>query len=217
VQLVANIVLVLLALTMGIRLLVRYVMRPRPHSLWYGVGLILIAAAALPEVYRGLTGNLPTAMWWLYWITASATVGFLGVGTAFLLSPKIGKVTLYTVALLCAAVLVATVLTAGSAPAEITPETFAHAPTAAIKIPFLIQNIGGSLMILVGTVISFIQTRGWYNVLIALGTMIFAAGGASAGLLKYSSLFYFTQTAGIIVLYAGVAMSIRPRPAQTNA
>lgn len=215
--LVANITLVLLSLLMGIRILRQYAARRRAHSLWYGVGLILTAAAATPEVVRELAGVLPTPLWWLYWCAASATVGFLAVGTAYLLSPGFGRISLIAVCILTAAVALATVLTAGSGPAELTDAVFSKAPTGWIKAPFLIQNIAGSLVILVGAAISFLRTRGWYNVWIALGTLLFAAGGASAGLLKYSSLFYFTQTAGILVLYVGVTGSAKPRVSQSQA
>jgi len=215
--LVANTTLVLLALLMGIRVLRQYAARGRAHSLWYGVGLLLTAAAATPEVVRELTGGLPTTLWWLYWCAASATVGFLAVGTAYLLSANIGRWSLIAVLILTGAVVMATVLTAGPSPAVLSDATFAKAPTGWIKAPFLIQNIAGSLMILAGAAISFLKTRSWYNVWIALGTLLFAAGGASAGLLKYSSLFYFTQTAGIVVLYLGVTGSARPRLEQAKA
>lgn len=215
--LVANITLVLLSMLMGIRILRLYAVRRRAHSLWYGVGLILTAIAATPEVVRELTNALPTPLWWLYWSAASATVGFLAAGTAYLLSPRIGQVTLIAVCILSVGVVLATVLTAGPSPAELTDAVFAKAPTGWIKAPFLIQNIAGSLVILTGAAVSFLRTRAWYNVWIVLGTLLFAAGGTSAGLLKYSSLFYFTQTAGILVLYLGVTESAKPRVSQTQA
>lgn len=211
--LIANIVLVVLALLLGIRLLWQYKARPRPHTLWYAVGLILTAAAATPELYFELTGRIPTGLWWLYWSTASSLVGFLSVGTAYLLSRKVGHATLGAMVALTLWVVAATVLTAGPGP-EPVEGIFQKAPTAAIKVPFLLQNIGGSLIILLGAAISFIKTRGVYAILIALGTLVFASGGAAAGLMEYSQLFAFTQTAGILLLYAGVSLSLRPRKPQ---
>ncbi len=208
---VANSVLVVLSLLLGGRLLVHYRRRPRPHSLWYGVGLILIACAAFPELFYELTGRVPAALWWLYWATASGCVAFLSVGSAYLMSQRFGQVVLAAAALTSAWVLAATLLTAGTGPAVVASEAFRSAPTAAIKLPFLLQNIGGSLIILITAIISFVRTRAAFALLIAGGVFMFASGGASAGLLEFSQIFAFTQTAGILLLYAGVSLSLRPR------
>ncbi|MFZ5817605.1 MAG: hypothetical protein ACOY93_20285 [Bacillota bacterium] len=205
--LVANAVLVGLSLILGIRLIRQYVTRPRPHSLWYAVGLLLTAVAALPELYYELTDQVPTLLWWVYWASGSSLVGFLAVGTAYLISPALGRWTLYTAVLLTLWVTVATVLFAGTEPG---PEMFRAAPNWQVKMPFLIQNIGGSLVILLGAAISYIKTRGLNAVLIALGTFVFAAGGGASGLMKYGQIFAFTQTAGILLLYAGVSLSLQP-------
>lgn len=209
--LLANVILVTLSLLMGIRLLRQYRLRPRQHSLWYAVGLMLTAVAAIPELYFETMGALPTVLWWLYWSAASTTVGFLAVGTAFLIGPRAGKGALLATCLLTAAVVIATLLTAGPAPASFAVSHLHKAPTGAVKLPFVLQSALGSLVIFGGAAWSWWRNRGWYNVWIALGTLIFAAGGASAGLLKYSQIFYFTQTGGIVLLYLGVSMSTRPR------
>lgn len=208
--LVANVVLVGLSCILGIRLLRQYAARPRVHSLWYAVGLLLVAVAAFPELYFALTGQIPAILWWAYWATASSLVGFLAVGSAYLLGPTYGKVTLGLVLAMTAWVTVATLLTGGTGPAEVLPGAFHAAPTSAIKFPFVLQNILASLIILVTALISFVRTRGLFAVLIAAGTLVFASGGAAAGLLQYSQLFAFTQTFGIILLYAGVSLSLRP-------
>jgi len=208
---VANATLVGLSLFLGGRLLLHYHNRPRPHTLWYGVGLVLIALAALPELYFELTGQIPALFWWLYWSTASGCVGFLSVGSAYLLSERFGKVTLAVMAALTVWVVAATLLTGGTGPAVVGTEAFRSAPTGAIKLPFLLQNIGGSLLILAGAAISLARTRAVFALLIALGTFVFAGGGAVSGLLQYSQLFAFTQTLGILLLYAGVSRSLRFR------
>ncbi|MEW8978073.1 MAG: hypothetical protein AB2385_06675 [Symbiobacterium sp.] len=210
---IANTVLVVLSLLLGGRLLFHYARRPRPHSLWYGVGLILIACAAFPELYFELTGQIPTALWWLYWSTASGCVAYLSVGSAYLLHQRFGQVSLAVMVALTVWVAAATLLTGGTGPAVVATEAFRSAPTAAIKLPFLLQNIGGSLIILAGALISFVRTRAAFTLLIALGTFVFASGGAAAGLMEFSQIFAFTQTAGILLLYAGVSLSLRPRKA----
>lgn len=207
--LVANITLVALSLILGIRLLRQYATRPRPHSLWYSVGLLLTAVAAFPELYYELTGQVPPLLWWLYWSTASSLVGLLAVGTAYLFSLRFGQATLAVVALLSLWVAAATLLTSGPGPAAIGAGMFHKAPTAAIKLPFLLQNIGGSLVIFGGALLSFIRTRGLYAVLIALGTLVFASGGGAAGNTEYGFIFAFSQTIGVLLLYSGVALSLR--------
>lgn len=204
---VANVTLIVLSLILGIKLLRTYSTRPRPHTLWYAVGLLITAVAAFPELYYELTGAVPTALWWVYWSTASSLVGFLSVGTAYLISPRLGRIALTVVLATTAWVAVATILYAGAGPG---PEMFRQAPNGYVKLPFLLQNIGGSLLILVGALISFIKTRGLFAILIAAGTFVFAAGGGASGLMQYAQIFAFTQTAGILLLYAGVSLSLRP-------
>lgn len=214
--LIANIILAALALAMGAILLRQYTQKPRPHTLWYAVGLVLLAAAAGPEVYAGVVGGaVPTLLWWLYWVCASSTVGFLAVGTAYLISPKVGKAALISAAGLTLLLLIATVLTAGEGPT--TAAVFERAPTWQIKVPFLIQNILGSLVIFGGASWSYVRTRGLYNIWIALGTLMFASGGAASGLAEISDLFYFTQVAGIVLLFLGVYQSTRFRAARAGA
>jgi hypothetical protein len=214
--LAANLLLVLLSLVMGLRLIRQYSVRRRSHTLWYAVGLLLLAAAAFPEVYYRITDQLPTPLWWLYWMTASATVGFLGVGTGYLVSPLFGRITLAITLVLTAAVAVATVVTGGPAPEVVTDAALTRAPSAAIKLPFVLQNAIGSLVIFGGAIWSYLRTRGLYALWIALGTLVFAGGGAAAGLLKFPGAFYFTQSAGILLLYAGVTQSGGSRKSHTD-
>ncbi|HYF92147.1 MAG TPA: hypothetical protein VD969_07855 [Symbiobacteriaceae bacterium] len=205
--LVANSLLVVLSLVMGIRLLRQYAVRARSHTLWYAIGLLLTAAAAFPELYIKLAGGLTTPLWWLYWVAASSLVGCLAAGTAYLISPAWGKVAVLVVCLLTVWLATATVMTAGPGPAIITDTTLSKAPNGVIKAPFLIQNIAGALLILGGALWSYYRTRGIYCLFIALGTIVFSAGGAAAGILKFPGVFYLTQTAGIILLYLGVMRS----------
>lgn len=215
--LVANSLLVALSLAMGVRLLRQNAARPRAHTLWYAVGLLLTAVAAAPELCIKLADGLVTPLWWLYWVAASSLVGFLAVGTAYLIGPRWGKVSLVVVCLLTAWLAVMTVATAGPAPALVTEVTLSKAPNGMIKLPFLLQNIAGALLILGGALWSFYKTRGVSNLFIALGTMVFSAGGAAAGILKFPGVFYLTQTAGIILLYAGVTQAGARRPNRTVA
>lgn len=212
--LIANITLVVLSLVLGGMLLKQYSERPRTHTLWYALGLVLLACAAYPEVAYKAAGELPTLLWWLYWASGSSAVGYLAVGTTYLIWPRFGKAALVTATVLTLAVIMATVLTAGNGPAG--PESFAKAPTVAVKIPFLIQNIAGSLVILGGAAWSFYRTRSLYNLWIGLGTLIFAGGGSASGLADISQLFYFTQTLGIVLLFLGVYQSTRPRPVKAS-
>ncbi|MDF2630037.1 MAG: hypothetical protein K0R39_3868 [Symbiobacteriaceae bacterium] len=205
--LVASILLILLSLVMGVRLLRQYSARPRPHTLWYAVGLLLTALAAFPEFYIRLTNGLVTPLWWLYWVAASALVGYLAVGTAYLISPTAGKVTLTAISLLTLWLAIATVMTAGPAPDTTTVETLSRAPNGTIKLPFALQSSIGGMLILFGALWSYYKTRYVSNLYIALGALFFSAGGALAGLVAFPGVFALTQSAGIIALYVGVTQS----------
>ncbi len=197
---------------MGIQLLSKYRLRRHRHTLWYAVGILLTALAVAPDIYRKVTETLPTGLWWLYWICGSATVGFLAAGTGYLISPRVGRAALTAALVLTIWLSVATVTTAGPGPSSLTLEAFSRAPSNAIKLPFLLQNVVGSLVIIGGALFSFARTRGWYNLWIAAGTIVFAAGGTASGLFKYHQIFYFTQVAGVILLYVGVNLAERAGP-----
>jgi len=202
---------------MGVQLIAQYRRRPHLHTLWYAVGILLTAVAVGPDIFRKLTDTLPTGLWWLYWICGSSTVGFLAVGTGYLLSNLAGRVTLMMAVLLSVWLIIATVTTAGTGPEILNQDAFTRAPTLAIKVPFLVQNVAGSILIVGGAVYSFVKTRGWYNLWIAGGTIVFAAGGTASGLLKYSHLFYFTQVTGVILLYVGVILAGQARRLRTGS
>lgn len=215
--LLANGLLVALSLVMGLRLLMQYQTRPRPHTLWFAIGLLLTALAASAEVWSQAFGLLPTMLWWLYWISASSLVGFLAVGTAYLLGHRPGQITLVIVSLLVVWLAFAVVTAAGPGPTMIAETTLTKAPNATVKAPFLIQNILGALLILGGAVWSYLKTRGLYNVMIAAGTLVFSSGGAVAGFLHIPAFFYFTQSVGIVLLYLGVTSAGTTRSARPAA
>lgn len=217
IEMISSLVVVLLSLVLGIRLLDRNRKRPRPHTLWYAVGLIMTAAAGLPEFWYHAFKSIPTALWWVYWVAASALVGFLAVGTSYLISRRFGVGALVAVLGLTAWLTVATVLTAGPAPTTGLETAFRSAPTAQIKLPFLLMNIAGATVIFAGAIYSLIRTRMLYNLWIALGTLSFSAGGALAGLMNFPGVFAITQILGICLLYLGVSQSIRPRPKSSAA
>lgn len=204
-SLFANGLLVALSLVMGLRLVRQYQSRPRPHTLWYAIGLLLTALAAGAEVWAQSVGALPTMLWWLYWVSASSLVGFLAVGTAYLLGSRTGHVALALALVLTAWLAAAVVATAGVGPSLVAESTLTKAPNATIKLPFLLQNILGALLILGGALWSYIRTRAPHNLLIALGTLVFSSGGAVAGFLHIPAFFYFTQSVGIVLLYLGVS------------
>lgn len=208
---VASFVVVILSAVLGWRLLSRYRQRPRPHTLWYGVGLVMAALAGLPEFWANAFGSIPQVLWWVYWVTASALVGFLSVGTSYLLSKRFGQIALVTMVALTVWLTVVTLITAGPAPTTGLDTAFRSAPSSAIKLPFLLMNILGSLIIFGGALYSLIKTRLLYNLWILLGTLSFSAGGAAAGLLDIPGIFAFTQIIGIVLLYIGVSQSIKPR------
>lgn len=213
--LLANALLVILALFMGVRLTAQYRRRPRPHTLWYAIGLLLTAVAAAPELWHSFTTAIPLPLWWLYWMTAATLVGALGAGSAYLISAKFGKVAAGVVVVLTVWIVVATVLTVQPAPLEAGHAIFLKAPTTQVKLPFVIQNILGALTIFGVAIWSFIKTRGMYNVWIALGTLLFSSGGTLASRGYPAVAFYAAQAVGIVVLYFGVTAagsSRAPKP-----
>lgn len=217
---VASAVTALVSLVLAVRLGQRFWQRRRLHSLLYALGLALAAVAAGADFAALTAGRWPVAAYRLYWFSASALVGLMGMGSGLLVMALLSqqRVARSLMAVVNGALALLVVwLAAAAATFAINPELLAAAgelatrAPAGVKLPFVLTSSIGALVIFGGAIWSWWKSRRSYNLLIALGTLFFAAGGA-AGNLGGVAGFYGAHLLGSIILYLGVAGSLEPRP-----
>ena len=194
--------------------------RRKPHQLAWSVGLLMYGAAAAMEAYSEYTGEWIPWVYRIYIVLAASLVGFLGLGTLYLIAKNKLWPRLYLAFLLvCLAIffwgaltvdlieenLVAGIVVGGQAlgPGGSFPRV--------MSLPF---NITGTLLLLGGAVVSVwrfsrkreFAYRMWANVLIAAGTLVIAGAGSMARAGMTVGLYAAEMVASALLL-AGFLMA----------
>ena len=172
----------------------QYIERHKYHQLAWFVGLFLYASAAAMEAYSEFVQNWNPAVYRIYIVFAASLVGFLGLGSLYLVFRRklwghlflsylvISIITFFYGALtvrLDETKLIAGVTVGGSA----LGDRFSFP-----RVCSFLFNIPGTTLLLGAAVYSIIlfaakkeySFRVWANVLIALGTIVIAIAGAMA-------------------------------------
>lgn len=201
--LLANFLLMALALVMAVRLLQRYRDRPRAHTLAYAVSFLLIAAAAFFDFFAHIAGAWPEMLYLLYWVTVATLVPVMATGTVYIFHAGAGRIFLaLTVLLGVWMLLVALGLPVD--PAVLVPGDIGSLKPAPVLAPFT-KNLPriGVVIILAGTFWTWYKSRRAFVLWIALGTILFTLAGILA--VRVGSLgFYALQALAIIAFYRGL-------------
>lgn len=195
-------------------LLAQWYRRRKPHQLAWATGFLFYAVAAVMEAYSEFTGTWDPTVYRFYIVLAASMVGFLGLGTLYLITKKSVLPTIYLVFVLgCLAVFLygvfTTKLITENLVAGITVGGTALGPGSSfprvMSLPF---NITGTLLLLGGSTWSIIKFwpkkeyryRVWANVLIILGTLIIAAAGSMARAGQTVGLYPAEMVASAVLL-----------------
>lgn len=194
--------------------------RRKPHQLAWAVGLLMYAVAAVMEAVSEGTGAWNPLVYRFYIVFAASLVGFLGLGSYYLLARKRTgpRIFLGYLVIALTAFLFGT-LTADLNEALLRPgitvggQALGESMTYPRVMSFFF-NIPGTILLLGGALVSIwrfarkkeFAYRMWANVLIAAGTIIIAwAGGmARAG---YTVGLYPGEMVASAVLLAGFLMA----------
>jgi hypothetical protein len=177
-------------------LVAQWYRRRKPHQVAWAVGFLIYAVAALMEAYSEFTGAWDPTVYRIYIVFAASMVGFLGLGTLYLISKTRTLPAIYLVFILsCLAVFFYGVFTTDLIEERLVAGiTVGGAALGAggsfprvMSLPF---NITGTLLLLGGSAYSIVRFwarkayryRSWANVLIIIGTLVIAAAGARARL-----------------------------------
>lgn len=172
----------------------QWLARRKPHQMAWTAGLMMYAIAAAMEFYSELTNSWNPLVYRFYIVLAASMVGFLGLGTLYLMAKKRlwGNLylafNLFAIGVFLGGVL-KTPLLASQLVAGITVGGKAlGAATSFPRIMSLFFNIPGTIFLFGGALLSIYRFsrkteyayRMWANVIIATGTIIIAGAGSMA-------------------------------------
>jgi len=201
-------------------LLAQWWRRRRPHQLAWATGFLFYAVAALMEAYSEYTGGWNETVYRIYIVLAASMVGFLGLGTLYLITKKrtLGNAYLMFI-MFCMGMFVGGVILV-----DLLQEYLVAGITAGgnplgsggsfPRVMSLPLNITGTLLLLGGSTWSIIKFwpkkeyryRVWANVLIIIGTLVIAGAGSMARAGQTAGL-YFAEMVASAILLAGFLMA----------
>ncbi len=192
----------------------QYLARRRMHQLAWSIGLLFYAIAAAMEAWSEYVGEWNPTVYRIYIVLAASLVGFLGLGTLYLVAKKRIWGDIYFVFLLaCMAIFFVGTFTVELDTSKLIPgiTVGGQALGASGSFPRVMSlpiNITGSLFLFGGAVISIWRFarrreyayRMWANVLIAAGALILAALGGRARLGDTTGLYAAEMVAAALML-----------------
>ena len=201
-------IVVFVMCVLGVMLTAHYIRKRHTHTLWWAVAFWLAFLAAVTDFISYQIGGWTLWQYRIYLFAAASLVAYMGAGTIYLFSSRMGKIYVLVMSAVAAALLVTL---ASTAYPDVTK--FSAGEQAAAFIPvgvaayFGILSGVGALALFGGAIYSWIKSRQSYNLWIALGALIFSVGGAVGNAVGIYQLFYVFQAAGSLVLYYGIVQT----------
>ena len=199
----------------------QWLTRRKPHQAAWTVGLLFYAVAAVMEAWSEYSGVWNPMVYRVYIVLAASLVGFLGLGTLYLLARRRRWGDVYlALTLVCLAVFFVGSLTATLQldmlqQPGITIGGQGLGPSLSFpRVMSLFFNIPGSILLIGGAVLSIWRFarkkeyayRMWANVLIAAGALLIAFVGSRARLGSTAGLYPAEMVASALLL-AGFLMA----------
>jgi hypothetical protein len=203
----------------------------RPHSLLWGIGLLLYAGGTFAEAYLAVAWSAFVLRLW-YLCGAMLTAAWLGQGTLHLLvrKPRVAgalSLALLAVSLLAAALVFTAPVDAAAFQMGVPISTQYRGLLARGGLTVLLTvllNLYGSVGLIGGAIYSawlFWRKRVLFNRM--LGNVVIAAGAlmpASAGTfikLGWGDWLYASELAGAALMFLGFYLATQPQPAERGA
>ena len=194
----------------------QWLARRKPHQLAWTVGMLMYAVAAVMEAYSEAAGQWDPLVYRVYIVLAASLVGFLGLGSYYLIARDKFGPRVYLGAL----VVGVAVFFYGTMTTTLRPEMLHALPGIVVggqalgesgtfpRIMSLPFNISGSIFLLGGALLSVwrfarkreFAYRMWANVLIAIGTLIIGAMGGMARAGNTAGLYVGEMVASAVLL-----------------
>ncbi len=190
--------------------------RRRPHQAAWAAGMFLYTAAAIMEAWSEYTDSWNPTVYRIYIVLAASLVGFLGLGTLYLVARRRLWGHMYLAFVLaCMAIFFVGTFTVTLDVAKLAPgiTVGGQALGASLSFPRVMSlplNVTGSIFLFGGALYSiwrFVRRREyayrvWANVLIALGAGLLAFVGSRARIGSTAGL-YPAEMVGAALMLAG--------------
>ena len=198
----------------------------RPHELMWGIAFLLFSIAAACQVFADVSHTWTPLLARIYYLTgAILNVGFLGLGTVYLLMSRrtanIALIVLLAFTALSAVILFTVPVDNTMLDQEAGWKAVASISTAPRWLA-AISNTLGTILVVGGALWSayvFWRRRIMKNrmigvLLLAAGTFSIALGGTITGItgLKNHDYLYLSMAIGVILMFIGYLQTIRPTP-----
>lgn len=204
----------------------QYATRHKPYQLAWAISFTLFAAASGAEWIAETWGWTPLLARSYYLFGATLVTGYLALGMVWLLWPgRVARIVTWGVAALS----VIAALSLWQAPVSV--EAFEELGWEAMERPplarviSLLFNIGGTLLLVIGTLSSWLGMRGRPELryrangilILTIGVIVVASGGSLAGVLSLAErdLIAITNSIGSALMLAGILIADK-RPAQSS-
>jgi hypothetical protein len=198
----------------------QYLARRKPHQLAWAVGLLFYAVAAAMEAWSERSGHWDPTVYRIYIVLAASLVGFLGLGTLYLMVRDRRWGNAYLVFLLvCLVIFFVGTFTAELDTAKLVPGITVGGQALGPSLSFprvmsLPFNITGTILLFGGTLWSIVRFarrheygyRVWANVLIAAGAALLAFLGSRARLGDTTGL-YPAEMVAVTLMFAGFLLA----------
>ncbi|MBI5870440.1 MAG: hypothetical protein HZB44_05705 [Actinobacteria bacterium] len=197
----------------------QYLERRNPAHLSWAAALFLFGIGTACDFLASLSGWTPLIAKVYYLTGATVVVGYLALGTLYLLAPR--RIARIWLALMLLATVTAIIMLAGAEVDPVKLRSEAESGWKAIDRPAALSamviaiNSIGTLILVAGAAYSALYRRYTRaNILIALGTLVVALGGSLMRLGHYE-FQSVGQTAGITIMFAGFLMTMKPQERQS--
>jgi NADH:ubiquinone oxidoreductase subunit K len=198
----------------------QFVARRKTHQLAWSVGLLFYLVAAAMEAWSEYSGRWDPVVYRIYIVLAAALVGFLGLGTLYLLARRRSWGHAYLIFLLaCLCIFFAGTFTARLDTAKLVPGITVGGQALGPSLSFprvmsLPLNITGTILLFGGAALSvwrFARRREYgyrarANVLIAAGAAVLALAGSRARLGATAGL-YPAEMVGAALMLGGFLLA----------
>ena len=211
----------LVALVFFLFLARQYLQRRRTHQLLWTVAMLFYSVSALMEFLMNsdVVGASPS-LFAVYYVLAAPLVGLLGAGVAYLLVRRtfasifLGFVVVFSLGLAVTDFLTPlgqpTLAGSFSGPLANGFMAASDAYPMTVRVFSIVLNSVGGLVLIGGALYSFIRDMSrTYNIFLAIGGILPAAGGSLLGLLNYPDLFFELELGGTVFLFLGFLLSAR--------
>lgn len=187
--------------------------RPQPHTAFWAIGFLLFAGAAAAEAYGASSGWSATTFRLYYLLGGILTVGFLGLGAAWLHLPRSWALFMTGAVLACVPAAAITVFASDVDPAALDVAGLRPPPNDALEgLAFLwaiALNTFGTVLLVGGSLRSIAAgRRRLANALIIVGILSVALSGTLTRLGSYGYV-YLGQLVGIALVFAGFELAVR--------